>query len=556
MYKKKCISLLMGIIVFSLIVSGGFFINSAVAKEQVFHYSSASAVIGLNPIINTTAPDNGLHQIILETVVKNVADENNQSVIKPAAAKSWDVSEDGRVYTFYIRENSIWNDGVPVTAHDFVYTFRKMASPKSGSTNAWLFDGVIQNFEEAHYDKGKTPEDIGVKAIDDKTLQFTLVKPFPYFLQLLDGAKPIRKDKYEEWGDAYGSSVDKIVTNGPFVVVDWNQNVKMTLKKNKKYWDSENVKLDRLERKVIQNPGTAAQSLLSGEIDVLSTNKPNWQQLFEKDGRFRKIVTPGNAPEFFGFNCDNKYFKNPKIRLAFSLSMDREKYVEDLQHGQAVPLYSLMPPVTKSGSKLYHKLVDGKNQIIKRLQDKYPDPKSLLIEGLKEEGFDLDPAKMKIEYATRGTSEYSKRSAEWLQQQWREKLGVEIIIDMMEWNIMWDKVDQGDYDIATAGWGPYYNDPNALLQIYDPYDGYFDSSKSGWTGSNAEKYHKLLKEASVTTNNKKRAELYLEAEELLVGTGVLVPTYVNTYSTFLFEDVHGYYINPHAYTDYTKIYKE
>ena len=200
----------------------------------------------------------------------------------------------------------------------------------------------------------------------------------------------------------------------------------------------------------------------------------------------------------------------------------------------------------------------GKPGIVDRaaanLKNKYPDPKELLIEGLKEEGLDPDPSNMEVYYATRGTSEFSKRNAEWLRQHWRKKLGVEITIDMMEWNMMWDKVDQKDYDIVTAGWGPYYNDPNALLQIYDPEDGYFDSSKSGWNNSNSEKYHELLKEASKLTDNKKRAELFLEAEKLLIGKSVIAPTYVGISSTFISKDIGGYYISPHAYTDYTEIY--
>ena len=186
--------------------------------------------------------------------------------------------------------------------------------------------------------------------------------------------------------------------------------------------------------------------------------------------------------------------------------------------------------------------------------EKYPDPKELLIEGLKEEGFDPDPSKMEVRLATRGTGEYSKKAAEWFLQEWEEKLGVRITIDMMEWNIMWDKVDQGDYDICTSGWGPYYNDPNALLEIYHPTDGYFNSTKSGWTGPDAEKFAELLEQASLSPDNQERAELLLEAEKLLVGTGVIAPTYVGTANTFLAKYVKGFYTNPHAQLDYTKIY--
>ena len=526
-------------------------------KEQVFSFSTLDEPTGLNPIINATEPDYAVQRLFLEGLVNYVSDEDGVATITPGVADDWEVNDDGTVYTFNIREDAVWNDGVPVTADDFVFTFKMMATPEVGSANAWLFDDIILNFTEAHYDEGKKPEDIGVKAIDEKTVEFTLTKPCSYFVQLLDRAKPIREDKYEEWGEEYGSSKDKIVTNGIFEIETWEPNVKMVFVKSDSYWDSENVKLEKINRYIVEEPAASIQALLTGQTDVVGTNDPDWQQEIEAMGdKFRKIEIVGNAPEFYGFNCANKYFKNPKIRLAFSLSLDREKYNEELNHGASIPLYNLVPETINCGDELYVNLVDENLDIVKELQEKYPDPKELLIEGLKEEGLDPDPSKMEIRYATRGTSEYSKKAAEWLLQEWREKLGVEIIIDMMEWNIMWDKVEEGDYDIFTGGWSPDYNDPNTLLSIYDPVKGYFDSEKSGWTGPDADKYHELLEKAAMSTDNKERAQLFYEAEKLLVGTGVIAPTYVGKGTTYLANYVKGYYVSSNAGVDYKKIYIE
>ncbi|MBU5436402.1 peptide ABC transporter substrate-binding protein [Tissierella sp. MSJ-40] len=530
------------------------------SDEQVLKYSDRSEPTGLNPMLNTSAPDNGVQKFILETLVAEITDENSNSAIVPGVAKDWTISEDGLTYTFNIREDAVWNDGVPVTANDFLFTFRTMAKPETGSTNAWLFDGVIENFGESLYndgtdpEKNKQPEDIGVKVIDDKTIEFTLVKPYGYFLELLTGAQPVRQDKYEEWGTAYGSSIDKVMMNGRFLIESWDPNVQITFVKNPNYWNAENITLERIERKIIQETATTAQALLSGEIDYMTTNEPEWQNLIMEDGKFEMKTAPDNAPEFLGFNVKNKYFKNPKIRLAFSLAFDREKYVKDLREGKAEPLYSLIPSVTNVGDELYSERVGGRNEIIRELLKKYPDPKELLIEGLKEEGLDPDPSKMDVSYFTRGTNEYSKKSAEWLLQEWKEKLGVEIKIDMVEWNVMWDKVDAGEYDICTSGWGPYYNDPNGLLEIYDPVDGYFDSTKSGWTGEDADRYRELLQEASNSPDNQERAELLLEAEKLLVGTGVIAPTYCLSYTYFIPKNLKGFYINPHAELSYNLMY--
>lgn len=527
------------------------------AKEQIFRFSTLDEPTGLNPILNTTEPDYSVQRLIFESLISYVSDEDGVATIKPGVAEDWEPNEDGTVYTFNIREDAVWEDDVPVKADDFVFTFVQMATPDVGSTNAWLFDDVILNFTEAHYDEGKKPEDIGIKAIDEKTLEFTLTSPCSYFVQLLDRAKPMRQDKYEEWGEEYGSSVEKTLTNGIFSLENWEPNVKMNFVKNESYWDAGNVKLEKIDRFVVEEPSASMQSLLSGDIDVVGTNDPDWQGKIEEEGdKFRKISTVGNGPEFYGFNCSNKYFKNPKIRLAFSLALDRERYNEELNHGASSPLYSLVPEVINCGEELYVDLIDEDLNVLKDLAEQYPNPKDLLIEGLKEEGLDPDPANMEINYATRGTAEYSKKSAEWLLQEWRENLGVEITIDMMEWNIMWDKVDEGDYDICTSGWSPDYNDPNTLLNIYDPVNGYFDSSKSGWTGKDADEYHELMESASLSTDDKERADFFYEAEKILVGTGVVVPVYTGLSTTYIANYIKGYNVSPNAGVDYTKVYVE
>ena len=528
--------------------------------NQHFVWRDNSAVIGLNPMINTSSPDNGAHALIYETLVRKEPDQNGGVVIEPGVAESWSLSDDGTVYTFKIRDSAMWQDGVPVKAQDFEYTYRMMATPSVGSTNAWLFDGVIQNFSESLYNDGvnpeynKNPEDIGVRAVDDTTVEFILTKPCGYFLDLITGAYPVRQDKYEEYKDSYGSSFDKTVMNGPYTIESWNQNVQMTFVKNDKYWDAANVKPDKVERKVIQETATAVQALMGGEIDACGVSDPDWRSMVEADGRFKSMEVMDNAPEFLAFNCSNKYFKNPKIRLAFSLAIDREKYVKDLRNGDAVALYSLMPDVMNCGNKPYHEMVKDENYVLKDMMAKHPDPQALLIEGLTEEGLDPDPAKMEVRYATRGTAEFSKKSAEWLLQEWREKLGVSITIDMMEWNIMWDKIDEGDYDIATSGWGPYYNDPNAFLSLYEPKNGYFNSPKSGWIGEDADEFASLLEQAADTVDEQQRADLLLKAEKILVGTAVIAPTYVDMARTYIPDYVQDYFMSSHATVDYRKVW--
>jgi ABC-type oligopeptide transport system substrate-binding subunit len=475
-------------------------------------------------------------------------------------AESWEVSEDGKVYTFHLRD-AVWSDGAAVTSDDFIYTYQSMADPLSGATNGWLFDGLIENFTESLYNDGsnpeydKKPQDIGVAAPDDKTVVFTLTRSAPFFLELVASPKPLRRDKAEEWGDSYGSSAETIVTNGAFKIDSWTQNVEMTLVKNEEYWNAENVKLDRIERKVLQDTATSVQALLSGDIHTMGTSDPNWQKMIEESGGFYEMPTSTRAPEFLAFHCSNEYFKHPKIRMAFSLAINRDKFIEEVMSDLGDPIETLMPSVIYVGETTYTELVDGANeQIIQEWRDKYPNPKDLLIEGLTEAGLDPDPANMQVRYASRGTAEISKKIAEWYYQQFQEILGVTITIDMMEWNIMWDMIDQGNYDIATSGWGPYYNDPEALLGLFHMENGFFSKEKSGWSDADAERFAELVTAAREASTAEEKAPIYLEAEKLLVGTGVIAPVYLPKGFVYIANQVHDLTFNPNAYTDYNKVY--
>ena len=518
--------------------------------EKVFNYSTNSVVIGLNPIMNTTQPDNEAHNLICDPLVRDVAAKDNTNESIPAAAESWEVSEDGLTWTFKIHENAKWSDGEPLTANDFEYTLKLMADPNTAAVNAWLFDGVIENFGEALYNNGKTPDEIGVKAVDDKTLEIKLVHPASYFIELAGGIYPVRQDKYEEWGDKYGSSADKIICSGPFKVESWDQNTELVCVKNENYWDAENVKLDKVVQKVIQETSTAVQAFINGEIDVIGTSDSNWIKTVEAADMSNTSTVPDEAPEFLMFNVKNQYLSNAKIRQAISAAIDREALVEAIWDGRGIPLYSVMPDTMKVGEEIYTELVDGKNYFVKDLQEQ--DPKALLEEGMKELGIS-DPSEITVNYASRGTTELSKKMAEWYKQTWEEKLGITVQIDMMEWNIMWDKIDAGDYDIACGGWGPYYNEPSAVLTLFDPDNGYFNAEKTGWDNEDSKKFKELCESAKFVVDDTEKAEIYLQAEELLVKNALIAPVFLYESPTFTAKYVKDYFVSTEGYRNWARI---
>lgn len=524
------------------------------SSEQVLNLSTNSVVVGLNPLVNTTAPDNTAHNMIYDPLVRDRSAEDNADEIVPAAAESWDVSEDGMTYTFHMNPDAKWSDGSKVTANDFEFTFKQMADPNTAATNAWLFDGVIVNFSEALYNNGKTPDEIGVKAVDEETLEIQLVHPASYFLQLLaHSAYPVNQAKYEEYGSEYGTAPDKTVYNGPLKVTSWNQNTEMILEKNDQYWGQKDMQLDKVNYKVIQESSTAVQAFINGELDVVSTSDTNWGKTITAAGDSQEITVPSSAPDFFMFNLKNEYLSNTKIRQALSIAFDRQDMVDTLRDGISVPIYSLMPDTMKVGDKTYTELVDGKNYFVTQMQEEYPDPKALLQEGLAELGKSTDPSQMTIRYASRGTTELSKKIGEWMKQVWEEKLGINVQIDMMEWNIMWDKIDAGDYDIACGGWGPYYNEPSALLQLFEPVNGYFNADKTGWNNEDSKKFTELLNQAKNVVDDKEKAEIYLQAEQLVVGNALIAPMYLEASPTYVKNYVKNYYVTTNGLVDFSQV---
>lgn len=524
------------------------------SSEQVLNISTNSVVVGLNPLVNTTAPDNNAHNMIYDPLVRDRSAKDNTDEIVPAAAESWDVSEDGLTYTFHMNPDAKWSDGSKVTANDFEFTFKQMADPNTAATNAWLFDGVIVNFSEALYNNGKTPDEIGVKALDEETLEIQLVHPASYFLQLVAGsAYPVNQAKYEEYGSEYGTAPDKTVYNGPLKVTSWNQNTEMVLEKNDQYWGQEDMQLDKVNYKVIQESSTAVQAFINGELDVVGTSDTNWGKTITAAGDSQEMTVPSSAPDFFMFNLKNEYLSNTKIRQALSIAFDRQEMVDTLRDGMSVPIYSMMPDTMKVGDKTYTELVDGKNYFVTQMQEEYTDPKALLQEGLAELGKSTDPSQMTIRYASRGTTELSKKIGEWMKQVWEEKLGINVQIDMMEWNIMWDKIDAGDYDIACGGWGPYYNEPSALLQLFEPVNGYFNADKTGWNNEDSQKFTELLNQAKDVVDDKEKAEIYLQAEQLVVGNALIAPMYLEASPTYVKNYVKNYYVTTNGLVDFSQV---
>ena len=486
---------------------------------------------------------------IFECLTRVEGKEDGVIEIKPGMAESWDQSEDGTEYTFHIREDAKWSDGEPVTAQNFEYSMKRLLDPEVAANYAWLLCSIVENAEE--FNKGKAKwEDVGIIAEDDHTLKFKLKNPTPYFMELtyFPILYPQREDIVEKYGDAYGTEKEQIVCNGPFVLSEWTHDSKIVYEKNPEYWNKDNVHLEKIVKNQIEDENSQMQAMLTGDIDSGGVTKAEWMEKFDATGEWDYIRADYPDIGYHMFNCKDKYFKNEKIRKAFAAGFDKEALINDVYNGVGIPAWEYVPPCVDIQGENYQEKV-GNPQYAKKLCDEIDDPKALLIEGLEEIGEDPDPSKMKVSMMFRGTDEWTKQCAEWYQQQFKENLGVDLKVDLLEFNIAYDKQANDEYQIFDTGWFADYNDAGNFIDFWHSKDGYYNI---GWEN---EEFDELVDKAKTEMDVDKRAGYYKRAEEILVYEDCVLMTYNHReFSTYRKKFVKNYYTIPFGQNDFVGVY--
>lgn len=501
-------------------------------KEKMDKNQELNTFLGAEPkTLDPSRSTDAYSTVILsktnEGLLNGEMDENGViEHVVPAGAESWSVSEDGLVWTFNLRKEAIWADGKPVTADQYQYGIVRTLDPKVGSNYAFLLY-PIKGAKEFNAGTA-SEEDVLVKALDDYTLQITLSHPTPYFEELgyFKVMFPQRKDIVEKYGEAYGSEGDHILSNGPFILKEWVHNNKVILEKNPNYWDSENYKLTKISMFIVPDENSRMNLTITGQVDMGGgVSKPEWIDVMEKDGNFINLKRYDMGTNYVVFNTTSRYLKNEKVRKAFSLAMDREEINKVMFDGLFIPAYGFVSKGVKIGDKEYRDLVE---EPLKKLIAENIDPKALLIEGLEELGEDADPAKMDITVLASSTTGWERKYSELLQQMLKNRLGVNIKADFVEWPVYQKRTDELDYEIGGMAWIGDYNDPNTFLDMWVTGAGIIPT---GWTN---EEFDQLIEKASLTSNQEERMKYFQEAEDILVyRDAVIAPT--------LYRVSNGYY---------------
>ncbi|WP_409291907.1 peptide ABC transporter substrate-binding protein [Peribacillus sp. SCS-37] len=449
---------------------------------------------------------------------------------KAAAAEKWDVSGDGKVYTFHIRKDAKWSNGDDLKASDFVYSWLRLMDPKTGSPAAFLAN-FIEGAESYNSGKGKK-EDVKIKAVDDKTFEVTLTSPQAYFLSVITNPCffPINEKAAAE-NPKWFAEADSFVGNGPFSLKSWQHDSNFVMAKNKNYWDSKSVKLDEVHWDIISDTNTEYQMFTTGKLDSSSVPPDNAEEL-HKSGKVKSSGQAGTY--FFRFNVTKEPFQNENIRKAFALAVNQQDIVDFVTKNKEKPAYGFVAYGFKDPDGKDFREASG--DLIKTNVE---EAKSLLAKGLKEEGYSKLPA-VTLHYST---SDTHKAIAEAMQEMYKKNLGVDVKLANMEAAVFTEEQTALKFQLSRSSFLADYSDPINFLENFTTG---LAMNRTGW--SNKE-YDKLIRDAKSESDEKKRFELMYKAEKLLMDEAPIFPLYFYNNSYLQSDKVEGIVRHPVGYME-------
>ncbi len=463
---------------------------------------------------SVTTTDSTAISIMRDTVEGLTSlDQNNAPV--PGVAESWDLSEDGLTYTFHLRSDAVWSNGTPVTANDFVFAWTQLFTAETGAAYATTWQNYIKGAAELLAGTG-TAEELGVKAIDDTTLEVTLNNPCAYFLNLcaFPSFYPINEAFWTEVGgvDGYGRDVDTLLYNGPYVVSEWAHEDHVTITKNDQYWDKDNKGfIPTINMVMIADSGAALNAFQGGELDMVGVSGDQ-KKLLESEGCVLGQYEDG-SPAYLEYNTvsgSTEALSNAKVRRALTMAIDAESYIKNVAQASYLVADGITPSAVDGGeySKARGSLIDREASV--------EDIKALFDEGCAEAG--VDPSSINLNYVTdEGDSAY--KLAAFVQNQWKEKLGIETTITQMTFQSRLDAQTNKNYDVCLGLWRPDYDDPMTYLDMFLTDAG---NNHTGW--SNAE-FDELINSAYSEADADVREQMLIDAEKILMEEMPIGPIY-------------------------------
>jgi oligopeptide transport system substrate-binding protein len=544
-------------------------VPSAKAVAQEVTYNLGTEPSSIDPAVISGIPEGN---IVLQ-VFEGLTRIDNKNVAQPAMAKSWTISKDGKTYLFTLRD-ALWTNGAPVTAYDFEYAWKRMLTPEVASPYAYqlyyvsggeAFNKSIKvgtkYYAQAVDAKGNPltkkvgdkdvavpnmakeinpSKNVGVRALNAKTLKVYLQSPCAYFLDLTGRHTllPVCKAVVST-NDKWASNPTNYVTNGPFKLTEWSHNEKLVFVKNPTYWDKSHVKLTKITYYTVEDSATALSMYQTGQLDVSSTVPLS---------ELPKLVASGDAQIFpylgtyyYMINVTKKPFNDVRVRKALNLAIDRKGITQSITKGGQIPALAFVPynisdvlpgsDFRKASQENFYKDNDIATAKALLAQAGYPNGK----------GF----PSFTLLY---NTSDAHKAIAEAIQQMWKKNLGITCTVKNEEWGVYLDDRTNLNYDVARAGWISDYIDPSGMLDIFVTDGG---NNGTGWSNKS---YDALVAKAHATIDPKVRMAALHAAEKILMTDMPVLPIYFYTNPVLLSKHVKNFYQSSLGFVDWKNAY--
>ena len=487
-----------------------------IVKDRVFRFTEINPEF-IDPNKIAESAGTSIVSNLFEPLLVKAA---GNSPAVPAAARRYDVSADGTVYTFHLREGLVWSDGRKTTAHDYVYGLRRGLDPATGSRSAqqlWIIAGA-KDFNEG---KAKDPETVAARAIDDLTLEVRLVAPAPYFPDLVTyvAYSPVPRWAVEAHGDQW-TRPEHIVTNGPFRLARWLERDRVELTKDPTFWDAANIRLDGAIVYITDSEAQVRTLYETGQTHVARPLSPDGLQRALAEGRSDLRIDSNACVYYYDIRMDRPPFDDSRVRQALNLAVDKGALVQHVLGAFQAPATSYVPPMLEAFM--------GYRPPAGLEHDPLRAARLLAAAGFpRGQGF----PKHDLLY---NTSEGHKRIAEFVSRNWQETLGIDLGATNMEWKSLLKQVKTGDFSLARSAWCADYPDPLSFLENF------YSSSENNISAYRNPAYDQVIDRARNEPDRARRRSLLCAAEKALQRDLPFVPMYQYTRSFLIRPEVKGH----------------
>ena len=548
--KKKLAKLLAAVLAVSLFATGcggsggsggsggGSAEESASSGEDVneLHVQRAGTPETIDPALNSTSDGSNIIIHLSEGLLK----ENQDNETTEGIAKSWEVSDDGLTYTFHLRDGLKWSDGSDLTADDLVYTWKRVADPMTAAPYAYDILNYVKGWDEATDAENPNVDALGVSAPDPQTFVVELSVPCTFFDKISGFAvlMPVKQEAVET-GDDWATNPATYISNGPYKLVEYTPGDVIVMEKNENYWDADSITFDRITWHLIEDDNAAYSAFQDGTLDFCFAVPT--EEIPGLDGSEEFHTEAQMGTYYINFNNEKEPFDDPKVRKALSLAVDRDYVANTIMLGTYSRAKNFVGPGVsdaKEGSSFEEETTKkyGDHFNVDDYEADLEEAKKLLAEAGYPDGEGFPT----IKYATNDTA-FHKPVAEYLQSVGKDELGIDMEIDIQEWNTFSADRRAGNFDVARNGWVYDWDDPSNMINLLETSNGNNDGRYSN------PEFDKLVEEARNTTDKAEHYEKLHEAEQVMLDDAGCAP--LAYYNDFWMQktNLKGTWHSPYGY---------